>query len=60
MVNQRQKSLRTFKMEDIPLIKLLLFNQRSKLEINRVFMPIKSTLLPINDNDSFVRQFQKL
>ena len=57
MVNQRQKSIRTFKMEDIPLIKLLLFNQRSKLEINRIFMPIKSKLLPKNDDDSFVRQF---
>ncbi len=57
MVNQRQKSIRTFKMEDIPLIKLLLFNQRSKLEINRVFMPLKSTLLPIKDDDSFVRRF---
>jgi hypothetical protein len=66
MVNQQQKHIRTFQNEDRPLIKLLLFNEKSKLEINRIFMPIESTLLPQNiaknDNiqtiDHFVRQLK--
>jgi hypothetical protein len=38
--------LRTFQIENIPRLKISLFNDKSKLEINRIFMPIESNVLP--------------
>ncbi len=38
--------LRTFQIENIPRLKISVFNDKSKLEINRIFMPIESNVLP--------------
>jgi hypothetical protein len=56
MLNELQEfiipHIRTFKIENIiPRVKISLFDEKSKLEINRIFMPIESNIFQNENNN---------
>lgn len=67
MLNKQQKHIiiphiRTFKIENIPRVKISLFDEKSKLKINRLFIPIESNVSPqeIFQNENKIQVIQSL
>lgn len=48
--------IRTFKIENIPRVKISLIDDESKFEINRLFIPIESNVLSKEDTKYVFQQ----